>query len=349
MILKLAVAAADQSYVQRLMVVLEEYDNLSLAVFTDKESMELALDSKKFDVLLFDPAFYSGRINQEAVTLPIVLLDEEYGLAEAMKALDKISRYNRISLIYRKILEMFSEKTGSTGEVADTGQVKVTAVYSPAGGAGKTTVALAISERMAAGGARICYLNFEEAPSEDCFLPQKAGHGLSELLGCLGEEMNYGMKLQGLLQKKGENLYYMNHFDSPNDFYEMKEEEMEELLALIRGAGFFDHIVIDLGCGMGRKNIKAFELADKIVLVERCHRMAVSKQKVFYSQTHIQNLYGEKMLRVKNFDMGEKDGQTDAPLPLTARIKRLTDADAAMVVNALAQEAYIEPVIQAIM
>lgn len=95
----------------------------------------------------------------------------------------------------------------------------------------------------------------------------------------------------GAAAKKGDCLYYLNHFDSPNDFYEMKEEEMEELVGVVSNAGFFDHIVMDLGCSMGQKNIKAFELANRIVLLERNNQMTVSKQKV---------------LCVKNFDMGKK-------------------------------------------
>lgn len=349
MILKLAIAAEDQSYVQRLMNVLEEYNNLSLSVFTDKESLERVIGSKKFDVLLFDASFYHERMIQGIATLPIVLLDEEYDLPEELKDLDKINRYNRISQIYRKILELFSEKTGNVGDLSGEKQVRITAFYSPAGGAGKTTVALAVSDRMAAQGIRTCYLSFEEAASEGCFLPQKAEHGLSELLGCLGEQMNYSMKLQGLLQKRGDHLYYLNHLDSPNDFYEMKEEEMEELVGVVSSAGFFDHIVMDLGCSMGQKNIKAFELADRIILLERNNQMAVSKQEVFYSQMHIMNLYGEKMLRVKNFDMGEKDAQNGVSVPLIARIKKLAETDAALMVSALAQSSYIEPIIKSIM
>lgn len=348
MILKLAVAVEDQSYVKRLMDVLEDYDNLNLSVFTDKESLEMTLGNKKLDVLLFEPSFYHERMMQGAVTLPIVLLDEEYDLPEELKDLDKINRYNRISQIYRRILELFSERSGNVGELSGANGVRITAFYSPTGGAGKTTVALAVSDRMAAQGIRTCYLSFEEAASEGCFLPQKAEHGLSELLGCLGEQMNYSMKLQGLLQKKGDCLYYLNHFDSPNDFYEMKEEEMEELVGVVSNAGFFDHIVMDLGCSMGQKNIKAFELANRIVLLERNNQMAVSKQKVFYSQMHIMNLYGEKMLRVKNFDMGEKDAQDDVTVPLVARIKRLAETDAALLVSALAQSSNIEPILKSI-
>ncbi len=347
MILKLAAAAADRSYVQRLMRALEEYDNLRLSVFTDQESLKLSLADRKYDVLLFDPAFYDPQAFQNAVTLPVLLLDENYILPEYLKDFAKISRYQRVSQIYKRVLELYSEKAGSAGNLSETGRAGAAAFYSPAGGTGKTTLALACAARLAAQGVRVCYLNFEEAASEECYLPQKAERGLSELLGCLGENLNFSMKLQGLLQNKGENLYYLNHFDSPNDFYEMKEEELEKLMEVIQGSGFFDAAVMDLGCSMERKNQKLFELADTIVLVEGCGRTAESKQKIFYNQMHILNAYREKMVRVINFDTGEKPSQ-ESEIPVIGRIKRMAESDTALLADALAQGPYLKAVADAV-
>ena len=324
MILKLAAAAADRSYVQRLMRALEEYDNLRLSVFTDQESLKLSLADRKYDVLLFDPAFYDPQAFQNAVTLPVLLLDENYILPEYLKDFAKISRYQRVSQIYKRVLELYSEKAGSAGNLSETGRAGAAAFYSPAGGTGKTTLALACAARLAAQGVRVCYLNFEEAASEECYLPQKAERGLSELLGCLGENLNFSMKLQGLLQNKGENL-----------------------MEVIQGSGFFDAAVMDLGCSMERKNQKLFELADTIVLVEGCGRTAESKQKIFYNQMHILNAYREKMVRVINFDTGEKPSQ-ESEIPVIGRIKRMAESDTALLADALAQGPYLKAVADAV-
>lgn len=60
MILKIAIADSNEEYVSRILSVLEEYEDLNLSVFTDENTLEQALMSQKFDVLLFDASVYDG-------------------------------------------------------------------------------------------------------------------------------------------------------------------------------------------------------------------------------------------------------------------------------------------------
>lgn len=60
MILKIAIADTNEEYVKRILSVLEEYEDLNLSVFTDENTLEQALMSQKFDVLLFDASVYDG-------------------------------------------------------------------------------------------------------------------------------------------------------------------------------------------------------------------------------------------------------------------------------------------------
>lgn len=60
MILKIAIADTNEEYVKRILSVLEEYEDLNLSVFTDENTLEQALMSQKFDVLLFDASAYDG-------------------------------------------------------------------------------------------------------------------------------------------------------------------------------------------------------------------------------------------------------------------------------------------------
>lgn len=55
MILKIAIADTNEEYVKRILSVLEEYEDLNLSVFTDENTLEQALMSQKFDVLLLMP------------------------------------------------------------------------------------------------------------------------------------------------------------------------------------------------------------------------------------------------------------------------------------------------------
>lgn len=335
MIIRIAIADNNEEYLERLLSVLEEYDEVNLSVYTDRHSLELALSSRQFDVLLFNPEVYDGQITLKKSTLPVLLLDEEQGVPESCREFTKVNKYQRISGIYKKVLELYAQISGDIGGVLGGDTVRMVAFYSPIGGAGKTTLALATATKLALMGYRTFYLNFEDIASEDCYLPQNAEKGISEIVASLGSDINFSMKIQSFLQTKMENLYYMNHFDSPNDVYEIKEEEIEELLEHISKTGLFDFIVIDMGTSISSKARRIFEIVQKIILVERSDAISARKMQCFLNQAHIINAYGGKMLRVLNFGSGSGK-MLDSEVKIGGRIGALHNPDAEQLITMFA-------------
>ena len=337
MLIKVAVADENTEYVNRILNVLEEYEDLSLSVYTEKQAFEQAAGTRHFDVLLLDPSVYDGQIAIGKSSLIIILLDETEELPESLKSLRKIHKYQRISHIYQQILELYAEVCKDLGEVAGQGRTATIAFYSPAGGVGKTTLALTAAAKLALRGYRTFYLSLEDIASEDCYLPQNAEKGLSEIASYLGESIHFAMKIQGLLQSKLEKLYYLNHFDSPNDLCEMTQEELGELMEQLERTGLFDFMIVDMGAALNGKTRQIFEMADKIVLVERSDAMAQKKLNIFLSQTHIMAEYGGKMFRVLNFDRG-RGSMTACEVPLAGKINAVQNPDAAQLITALASD-----------
>lgn len=338
MILKIAIADSNNEYVQKMMSALEEYDSLKLSVYTDKSALEQALSSKQFDVLLFDSSVYDGQIEVKKNTLAVMLLDEEVGVPEACRSFKKIRKYQRISRIYQQILELYAEISDDMSNVAGQKNVTKIAFYSPAGGVGKTTLALAAATKLAMQGYRCFYLNLEDIASEDCYLPQTAPRGISEVAAFLGENINFTMKIQSLLQTKKDNLYYLKHFDSPNDIYEMNADELVELIEQLEKTGLFDVLILDMGVAVDGKTIAIFEAVEKVVLVERADAMAARKLTCFLEQAHIINEYHDKMRRVLNFDMG-RGSALASDIPLIGKINAAQNPDAAQFITILANDA----------
>lgn len=336
--IKLAIADSNEDYLNRLINVLEKYDQLSFSVYTDRDSLEKALPEKNFDVLLFDASVYEGQVSLGKTTLGIMLLDETECIPAGCKSFPKIKKYQRISGIYKKILELYAEKCGDISVLSDDKKTKTVAFYSPVGGAGKTAMALVAAARLAMTGYKTFYINLEDIASEDCYLPQGEGKGMTEMLSCLRTDINFAMKLQGLLQTKAENLFYLNHFDSPNDIYEMKPEELAELIALILKTGLFDFLVIDMGISMDEKAIRVYEAADRIVIVEKSDAMASKKLETFFRQTHIMQEYGKKMSSLLNFVAGRINPETEQ-IPVIGRINLVQNPDAAQLITMLAGSA----------
>ena len=335
MLIRIAVADENEEYLGRLVRVLEEYKDLSLSVYTDRSSLEKSLVSRSFDILLFGSGVYDGQVNLKKNMLAVMLWDEEETVSEACRSFPKINKYQRISSIYKQILELYADICQDVGGFAGRNSVASIAFYSPAGGSGKTTLALTAATKLAMLGYKTFYINFEDMASEDCYLPQDSEKGLSELAVYLNSEINFPMKLQSLLHTKTDHLYYLNHFESPNDIYAMTEQEMGELLLKISRSELFDYVVVDMGVALDAKALSVFEQVQKIVLVEKPDAIASHKMKRFMEQTHIMNLYKEKMVRVLNFDNGQPPENSDQ-IPLAGKVGRVQNPDSAQLITMLA-------------
>lgn len=333
--IRMAIADSNKEYLDRISDVMEEYADIALSKYTERHSLEAALSTKSFDVLLFDPGIYDGQVSVGRNMLAVMLLDEDCPVPDTCLDFKKIRKYQRISNIYKQILELYADICKDVGNVVGRPAVISIAFYSPVGGSGKTTMALATAARLAMQGHNTFYINFEDIASEDCYLPQSAEKGVSELVSLLGSGINFPMKLQSLLQNKGEHLYYLNHFDSPNDVYEMTGQEIVELLTEIVRAGLFEYIIVDMGIGLDAKMLCIFEQMQKIVLVEKPDAIAVHKMKTFMAQAHIINEYGRKMVRILNFDNGRAESLA-SELPLIGRVGAMSNPDSAQLITMLA-------------
>lgn len=335
MVIRMAIADSHEEYVQRLLSVLEEYEDLSLFVYTDKKALETGLISKKFDIVLFNAALCDEQLAISNAGVAIVLLDESADLPEYFREFPKINKYQRISRIYQQILEFYSTVCGNTENLLGQKGVTSIAFYSPIGGTGKTTLALITATKLAMQGHRTFYMNLEDVAAEDCYLTQNGEKGLSELVASLGSNIQFTYKIQSLLQNKSDNLYYMNHLDHLNDLNEMTGEEVFELLTQIGKSGLFDYIVVDMGVSLNEKLMNVFEAVSKIVLVEKPGAVATGKMERFFAQSHIMKEYGRKMVRLLNMDNGRSTGST-SEVPYIGRIGMIQNMDTAQLVTALA-------------
>ena len=305
MSIRLAIASEDSDYLQRLSNKLQDFDDLQLSLFENEERLKEALTTKRYDILLFAPGIYDGKCPGEKVSIKILLYDEDDDISESMEGLKKIRRYQRISYIYKEILEAYSVLGKPVSGGFGKSVTKLLSFYSPVGGSGKTTVALAAATRMARGGRTVFYVNLEDVPSDEFYLPNAFERGLTDLIQGLDSNMNVEAKLRGLMQCKNERLFYTKHFDSPNDLRELSADETSKLISSIVSSALFDYVIVDMSTRYDDKTSKIFEISDEIIIVERGDEISEKKMASFYSQLFIISEHGHKMKRVVNFNTGK--------------------------------------------
>lgn len=304
MIVKIAIASEDREYLRRLVNVIEKDTDFNITVYSDKDSLSEAIRNRKFDVFMFTQDIIADMVNDIRSDLTILLDDEENYLSDSRGNISIIKKYQRISNIKKKIFDLYSDVCGKDSRSERGERAYVIAFYSPIGGAGKTTISLMAAGRFAAAEKRTFYINLEDISSESFYLPQDEEKGMSEFMGFIEKDVNLGMKLQGMLKEKKPGMYYLNSFSSPNDILEMTSDDIKMLITKVRKAGIFDVIVVDLSTRVDDKTKILFELADKIVFIEKTDEISVNKLTMFYGQRHILNEYAHKSVRIINEDNG---------------------------------------------
>ena len=336
MVIRVALACGDEKYLERLVSGLEKIKNLDLAIFSDVESLSRGLAARHYDVFLFTTDIFDREMDYLNVKADLKLLldDEEKVISSTFADAKRIRKYQRISLIYKNILDFYSEICGKDA-LSGNSVSKIVTFYSPIGGAGKTTVALVSAEKFAQHGNRTFYISLEDIASEDCYLQQGAEKGISDLMRYVDSNTNIGMKIEGMLKNRGANFYYLNHFTSPNDMYDMTAEDIHNLLTAIQKTGLFDVIVVDTSTCLEKKNLAVFEISDRIVVVERTDEISARKMNCFYTMHHILNDYSYKMIRIVNFDNGISNA-IETNIPELGRIGDVQNMDASNVISVLA-------------
>ena len=304
--IKLLVAAKDSDYAGHLSGVISEHhaDAFDVSVCLTEQHLPELLTTRKFDAALLDAALIES-VDLRFIHLPLLLWCEEDDQAEPAVELRKVNKYQRISSIVANVLESFA-RVSISSRGPGLKRARITAVWSPAGGVGKTSVALAHAAKSASDGKEVLYLNLEPFSSVPTYFAE-TGKSISTVFEMLeAREGNVKMLIRGIRCQAGGVAY----FNRPENFDDMNILSAENVAVLIEACSeLTDELIIDLSCVCGERERQVFELADKILLVTDMSNTAQMKLSQFASQHNIFECIREKSTLVNN-----KGAATGTPL-----------------------------------
>ncbi len=286
--IQLLIASTDNDYVEHIsMVLAEKYaDTFELSICSNKNSLLEQVGKRGFEAALLDPTMVNG-IELKSIRLPVLLWDGQAVLDSGTAALKKIKKYQRISAIVSELLEGYAQiAKGSSGFDDSHGQV--TAVWSPSGGSGKTTVALAYAAQRVAEGAKVVYLDFQLFSCAAVFFPQ-TGKSISSVFEQLDNSV--ALLLQSIRQQDNESgIFYFKQVENYEDIQILEPSDVAELL---RGCTHeVDEVVVDLSSVLDAKARSILTLADKVFLVSDASKTGIAK----WEQFHLQRSFYESIL-----------------------------------------------------
>jgi len=308
--IKLLIATADSDYAEHLSGVLSEKHSgtFEVAACTSINRLGNLLSGGKFDILLADPDFMPLAASSPAALL--LILSDGQKTAEESSDMIKIYKYQRISSIAGNILEHYSEISGPKSE--NPARARICAVWSPAGGAGKTTVALAYCAHLVSKGKKATYLSLENFASTSAYF-QGSGKSISKIFEKF--ESNIRMFIAAVRQTDANSG--ISYFGEPENYEDMNILSPGDIEKLITAcAAETEELVVDLSSVCDERIKKVFELAQTVLLV--CEPSETSRAKIrqFTNQHDVFGKIQSKIVTVNNKGAAAPGIDTDRSVQL---------------------------------
>jgi len=261
--IKLLIATADVDYANHMSNILaEKYaDDFEVSVCTSNERLRDLLTSNRYDSALLE-ADFAESAKLSGIRVPILLADSFVAISPAAESLKRVNKYQRISSIAGKVMEYFAEVSGGISGFGGK-KARITVVWSPAGGTGKTTVALSYAAARVSAGRQVVYLNLESFSSVSVYF-REGGPSITRLFEKL--EANAAMFQKGIRQlDPGSGIMYFCAPENYDDVNILSAEDIEKLINAC--ADDADDLIIDLSSQCDQRNQKILCLADTALLV----------------------------------------------------------------------------------
>jgi len=297
--ISLLIASGDDDYTEHLSGVLSERykDAFYVSVCRSSQNLRELLAVSGFDAALLEPPLANG-IDLSPVRLPVMLWDDSASGTGVQQEELVIRKYQRISSIAAYILEYYAKISADEFDPG-AGRAYITAVWSPAGGVGKTTVAVAQALKQSSAGKNVVYLNMEHFSSSPAYFDDD-GRSISSVFEMLEKNTgNLKMLIQAIIRKDADSgIHYFRGPENYDDVNILSEEDASALLTAC--AGVTEELVVDLPSSCDVRTRQVFRLADRVLLVTDQSSASAAKLRQFVSQHSVFEQFKSKLVLVAN-------------------------------------------------
>ncbi|MGN0488116.1 MAG: chromosome partitioning protein ParA [Ruminococcus sp.] len=267
--IKLAILEKDQSYLKRIISVFStKYsEKFEIYSFTDSSVALSTLDIAKIDVFLANDSFEID-INNIPKRCGFAYLVDSMDV-ETVNNHNAICKFQKVDLIYKQILSIYSENTGSVAglKIGDD-TAKVIAFESVSGGCGTSTMAAACALHFAAQGKKTLYLNFEKFGSSDSFFSADGQFDMSDVIYALkSKKANLALKLESFVKQDPRGVYFYSQSKIALDMMELSIDDIIRLITELKLTGSYNVIIIDMDFSIEENIFKMLEQTQAIVWV----------------------------------------------------------------------------------
>lgn len=239
----------------------ELYDQIELEIITDKGYFDYFFSTpKRIDTLIISSSLYSQDLNRHNITDIFVLTED----AEEHKSADNVThifKYSSTKEIFNQVLYKNKEMLNVQFSHKET---QVVVVTSAIGGAGKTTLSLALAQSLSRSHKRVLYLSTDMMQSFGYYLQNKntLPNDFSKAFGGSDERL-CGAVMPYL---RNEGFTYLPPFGRTILSLGLEFGIYNRMVKAMRAAKEFDYIIVDTDMQLDQAKAELINGADKVIV-----------------------------------------------------------------------------------
>ncbi len=243
----IAVCDSEAEYAQKMM----EYMNgkssffMKAEAFTKTEYIEEYMREEEIDCLLISEAMMNEALAYSGVKKKLILTENRY-VKDSVEA-PEIYKYQSAENIIREVVSLYeAEKSVMDEGIKWRGKKRVIGVYTPVGGARKTSFALALGQAISRTEATL-YMNLEGFSGLEKMLGRVWKTGLGDLLYYTRRKDTPPASKLPSVTESVQNMDIVPPVQSPDDLKNVKTDEWIELFSSIMAETAYDALILDIG------------------------------------------------------------------------------------------------------
>lgn len=247
--IRVMLVTCDNEYSDRIgQYMSRHHSDIKLSILDSPSNINQMMTMNSFSIILVESEFSDYPLSLSGRSAVAYLSDSD--AQNTLNDKKVFCKYQNGETLYRLILDLFSE-VSSTASVSNISGM-VYAFLSASGGAGATTLAIAFAKRLAAGGSRTIYINFDKFFDSAAFLSGESIGNMSDLIfAAISAErsrnsINLSAKASALICKDQCGVDFIQCTANPYDCNDLNDERLNAIYNALVGDPPYDAVVLDI-------------------------------------------------------------------------------------------------------
>lgn len=286
---QIVLADRDEEYLSLLELrFLEHFGNVAdIQLISDPIYFhEFFARPQRIDMLVLNEELYTPELARHSIGVVIRLSEtpvERGGAVPAGAESLRVYKYTSMKELFAVLATFLHRDEQEEGAA----RARLICVYSPAGGAGTTTVALGLAGALANARRRVFYLDTETLQSARLLLPEAEGPSPAFCSALISGEPGLAELLPGACGRG--SFDYLKPFPHSTTACGVELEHFRRLAEDLRESGRYDFVLLDCSSDFTREKSALMAACDRVVVVTGQSRTACWKTEALLQDINIRD------------------------------------------------------------